>query len=68
MAVSSKGLPRWHGCILALVLLCGLTVQTYAVEICLNMIAKNEAKEILDCLEPLAPELGGWTLCDTGEA
>lgn len=34
--------------------------------ICLNMIAKNEAKDIMDCLEPITPELSGWTLCDTG--
>jgi hypothetical protein len=34
--------------------------------ICLNMIAKNEAKDIMTCLEPLTPELSGWTLCDTG--
>jgi hypothetical protein len=30
------------------------------------MIAKNEAKGIMSGLEPLTPELSGWTLCDTG--
>lgn len=34
--------------------------------ICLNMIAKNEAKDIMNCLERITPELSGWTLCDTG--
>jgi hypothetical protein len=39
---------------------------TAETRICLNMIAKNEAKGIMSGLEPLTPELSGWTLCDTG--
>lgn len=59
---------RLSGCLAALALLL-LYVSSSVAEtrICLNMIAKDEAKEIMSCLEPLAPELSGWTLCDTGE-
>jgi hypothetical protein len=51
--------------VLALLLLY-VSSSVAETRICLNMIAKDEAKEILSCLEPLAPELSGWTLCDTG--
>jgi hypothetical protein len=58
---------RLSGCIAVLALLL-LYVSSSVAEtrICLNMIAKDEAREILSCLNPLAAELSGWTLCDTG--
>lgn len=57
----------WRCCCVLVALLLLWSESVCAVDICLNMIAKNEAKDILECLEPLAPELAGWNLCDTGE-
>jgi hypothetical protein len=58
---------KQQSCLLTL-LLALLCASHAAAEtrICLNMIAKNEAEGIMECLEPLAGELAGWTLCDTG--
>lgn len=58
---------KLQSCLLTLLL--ALSCASHAAaetRICLNMIAKNEADGIMECLEPLAGELAGWTLCDTG--
>lgn len=34
--------------------------------ICLNMIVKNEAPIILECLESVSPFIDYWVICDTG--
>lgn len=53
--------------LVAVLALGALLQHTHAeTRICLNMIAKDEADEILKALEPLVDELSGWTLCDTG--
>lgn len=62
-----KWSAKQQSCLLTLLL--ALSCASYAAaetRICLNMIAKNEAEGIMECLEPLAGELAGWTLCDTG--
>jgi glycosyltransferase involved in cell wall biosynthesis len=36
------------------------------MHICLNMIVRNERKNILRCLESVAPFISSWVICDTG--
>lgn len=54
-------------CIMAAAVCCLVSSTMAETRICLNMIAKDEGSEILLGLQPVAPELSGWTLCDTGK-
>lgn len=64
-----QGLLKQQSRLLTLLLaLCWASYVAADTQICLNMIAKNEADGLLECLEPLSGELAGWTLCDTGKA
>lgn len=39
---------------------------TPAHHLCLNMIVRDEAHVIRDCLESVAPHIDYWVICDTG--
>jgi hypothetical protein len=61
-----QGLLKQQRCLLILLLALCCASYVASTRICLNMIAKNEAEVLPECLEPLDGELAGWTLCDTG--